>query len=138
MGSVMGYLQSCGCPDAFLPGPIDYFYGAEVYVQPDMAVVWPEEITGDYRALRRLRLVVEVVSPSSARGDRLVKRAAYQEAGAETYWVVDPDRAVVEVWHPGDEIAEIATRELAWRVTPEAPELRVDLAAMFAPLPGEK
>jgi Uma2 family endonuclease len=129
------YLEQVGMPDALLPGPVDYFHGGDVYVQPDLVVAHPEEYTRDYRTMRHLRLAVEIVSPSSARGDRLVKRRAYQDAGVETYWVVDPDAAVVEVWHPSDDIAQIATRELVWRVTPEAAELRIELAGLFAGLP---
>jgi Uma2 family endonuclease len=133
--ALVKYLDGMGMANAFLPGPVDYFHGSDVYVQPDLVVVWPEEITANYRTMRRLRLVVEVISPSSARGDRLVKRGAYQDAGAETYWVVDPDHAVVEVWHPGDEVPELAARELTWRVTPESAPLILDLSELFARLP---
>lgn len=129
------YVHIHGLDDALLVGPVDYFHGTEVYVQPDLVVVYPEEISRDWRTMRRLRLCVEVVSPSSARGDRLVKRTAYQEAGVATYWVVDPDQAVVEVWHPGDEVPELATRELVWRVTPDAEPLVVNLVELFAGLP---
>ncbi len=138
LAALSAYLEPLGLLRSLLVGPVDYFHRHDVYVQPDLVVAVPEELTGDYHAMHHLRLAVEVVSPSSVRGDRLVKRPAYQAAGVETYWVVDPDRAVVEVWHPGDEQAEITARELVWRVTPDAPELRLDLAAVFAPLPGEK
>jgi len=131
------YLGTVGLSDTALPGG-DYFYQSDVYVQPDFLVVLPEEMVGDYRAIHHLRLVAEVISPSSARGDRVVKRKAFQEAGVETYWVVDHDAAVVEVWHPEDQKPEIATDEIRWRVTPDAPELRIDLDQLFAPLPGEK
>ncbi len=131
------YLDRLGVRDAMPATPVDYFHEHDVYVQPDLVVVVPGELTGDWRTMRHLRLAVEVLSPSSARGDRVVKRPAYQAAGVETYWVVDPERDVVEVWHPGDAIPEIATRELVWRMTPDAPELRLDLTLVFAPLPGE-
>lgn len=126
------YLERIGMQDALLPGPVDFFHADDVYVQPDLVVAFIEEMTGDYRDMRRLRLAVEVISPSSARGDRLVKRRAYQEAGVETYWVVDPDTPVVEVWHPGDDVAALATRELVWRISETAPELRIDLGRLFA------
>lgn len=129
------YLRSVGVPERVLVGPVDFFHGTAVYVQPDLVVARTEEITNDYRTMRRLRLAVEVISPSSARGDRLVKRRAYQTAGVETYWVVDPDAAVVEVWRPGAEIADIVTRELVWRVTPEVREIRIGLAELFDGLP---
>lgn len=134
------YLESPGRGGTavVITGPVDFFHGSEVYVQPDLVVAVPEQITMDWRTMRYLRLAVEVVSPSSARGDRLVKRRAYQEAGVETYWIVDPDRAVVEVWHPGDELAEIVTGDLTWRVAPDAPDLRINLPQLFAHLPGAR
>lgn len=134
MYGVQSYLDRIGM-QGFMPGPVDFFHGTEVYVQPDCVVAYFEELTESYRTMRHLRLVVEVISPSSARGDRLVKRAAYQAAGVETYWVIDPDRSVVEIWHPEDQFAEIATKELVWRATPDAPEMVLDLGPVFAPVP---
>jgi Uma2 family endonuclease len=87
--------------------------------------------------VRTLLLAVEVVSPSSARGDRLLKRGLYQRQGVETYWIVDPDAALVEVWHPEDDRPEIVTEVLRWRVTPEADELVLDLGELFRDLPRE-
>lgn len=136
MFALQSYLHGLGILDTCLPGPVDFFHGATVYVQPDCVVARMEELTGSYRDMRHLRLVVEVISPSSARGDRFVKRVAYQAAGVETYWVIDPERSVVEVWRPKDEMPDIATERLVWRVTPEAPELIVDLGVVFAALPG--
>lgn len=52
----------------------------------------------------------------------------------ETYWIVDPDRNAVEVWHPGDAEGAVVTDILTWRVTPEAPELRLALEEIFRPL----
>jgi Uma2 family endonuclease len=99
-------------------------------------VVSTAEVTGDWRGVKHLCLVIEVVSRSSARGDRLVKRRAYQEAGVDTYWVVDPDRRVVEVWHPGDELPELVTGLLTWRLALDAPELKINLPELFTSLPG--
>jgi Uma2 family endonuclease len=133
---LLDYLKPLGLEDTLVLGPGDYFYGEEVYVQPDLFVVPADTPRGDWRNIRRLLLVVEVVSPSSARGDREVKRRAYQEAGAETYWVVDPRRSVVEVWHPGDEAPLVATDELTWRIAAEAPELRLSVRHLFERLPS--
>ena len=41
-------------------------------------------------------LVVEVVSPSSARFDRATRRAWYASIGTPEYWIVDPDRRTLE------------------------------------------
>lgn len=111
--------------------PADIIWGPEEYVQPDLFVVPAQEVTGNWRDCRTLLLAVEVVSPGSARGDRVTKRRLYQEHGVATYWVVDPDARVVEVWRPEDERPEIVTDVLTWRVTPEAPELAVELREIF-------
>jgi len=61
----------------------------------------------------------------------VLKRAVYQEHGVPTYWIVDPDATVVEVWHPDDQRPEIVTEVLRWRVAPDADELVIDLAEML-------
>ena len=102
-------------------------------MQPDVFVVPPAEVEGEWVDIAHLLLAVEVVSPSSARGDRVVKRPMYQRHAVDTYWVVDPDAALVEVWHPGDERPAIVTDVLTWRWRADAPELRVLLPDLFAP-----
>src|SRR5262249_17787358 len=48
-------------------------------------------------------LIAEIGSPSTARFDRVTKRRRYQRSGVDTYWIVDLDARLVEVWHPADE-----------------------------------
>ena len=43
-------------------------------------------------------LVVEILSPSTARRDRKIKHSAYREAGIPEYWIVDPRARTVEVF----------------------------------------
>ena len=62
-------------------------------VQPDLLVieasrrsmVSPKKVTGPPD------LVVEIVSESTARKDRELKRDLYQRAGVPEYWLVDPE-----------------------------------------------
>jgi Uma2 family endonuclease len=42
-------------------------------------------------------MVVEVVSPSSAKYDRVLKFRKYQKAGVREYWIVDPEIKTVQV-----------------------------------------
>ncbi len=116
--------------------PADITWADDVLVQPDVFVVPASETTAqDWSSIQTLLLAVEVVSPSSARHDRIIKRRLYQEHGVDTYWIVDPDAAVVEVWRPDDERPEIVTAVLRWRVAPDAGELEIDLAEIFK-VPG--
>jgi Uma2 family endonuclease len=113
----------------------DVIWAPGEYVQPDLFVVPSGEVTGDWRDCQTLLLAAEIVSPSSARADRVRKRLLYQRRGVATYWVVDPDAKVVEVWRPRQDRPEIVTEALRWRVVPEARELVVDVSSLFAGLP---
>jgi len=43
--------------------------------------------------------VIEVVSPDSFERDREAKFLEYETAGVREYWIVDPDREVIEQFH---------------------------------------
>jgi Uma2 family endonuclease len=117
--------------------PADIRWADDVLVQPDVFVVPASETTAqDWSSIQTLLLAVEIVSPSSARYDRIVKRRVYQEHGVATYWIVDLDARVVEVWCPDDERPEIVTDVLRWRVGAEAEELAIELAEVFLPPPS--
>jgi Uma2 family endonuclease len=129
------YLAALGLEHTLFPGPADIIWDQETWVQPDILVVPPEEVSLSWTTYRTLLLAVEVLSPSSERGDRVVKRRLYQDRSVGTYWIVDADRRVIEVWHPEDEVPELVTDVLRWRVTPEAPELAISLPEVWAAVP---
>ena len=116
-------------------GPADISWDDETLVQPDLFVVPVSQATNDWRTFQDLVLAVEVISPSSRRADRVEKRRLYQSHRVGTYWIVDEESRLVEVWHPEDARPEIVTDELRWRGTPETPELVIPLEELFAGLP---
>jgi len=132
--ALVDYLRALGLIETLFPLPADISWTPDDLVQPDIFVVAPEDLSLDWTTYKHLRLVVEVLSPSSRRGDRVVKRKLYLRNVVETYWVVDPDRHVVDVWHPGDAEAKAVADTLAWRVTPDAPEITIALSEIFRPL----
>jgi len=85
----------------------------------------------------RLLLAVEVLSPSTARKDRVAKRSLYQRYGVPEYWLVDVDGGVVERWRPCDERPEILTDRLEWQPSVEHTPLSIDLIAYFRDGRGE-
>lgn len=108
-------------------------------VEPDLFVV---PLVGGRRPLRwedvrRLQLAIEILSPSTARADRLRKRALYQRERVPEYWIVDPDARVVERWRPDDERPEILDARLEWQPDPTASSLLIDLNGYFAEVWGD-
>ncbi len=83
-------------------------------------------------------LVAEVLSPSTARYDRVTKRRLYQRSGVETYWVVDVDARVVEAWTPGAERPELVDRTLGWRPDPSVEPIEIDLTEYFGAVRSEE
>jgi len=125
------YLEPLGLADTLLFAPADISWDDDTLVQPDLFVVTVEEIGLEWPGIKTLLLAAEVLSPSSARADRVIKRRLYQVQRVDTYWVVDIESGMVEVWHPGDERPEIVTDTLRWRVGAAAPEAAIALVELF-------
>jgi Uma2 family endonuclease len=131
LASLIPYVSAHPAVATLFPGPADIFFSDEDYVQPDILVVPAHQVTGRWEDIRTLLLAVEVLSPSSARQDRVTKRRLYQRRGVATYWVVDPDARVVEVWRPEDERPEIVTEALSWRLADDVEPMTVGLGEIF-------
>jgi Uma2 family endonuclease len=43
-------------------------------------------------------LIVEVLSPSTTRNDRVTKFQLYEKYGVREYWIADPEMRSIEVW----------------------------------------
>lgn len=81
-------------------------------------------------------LVIEALSPSTARYDRGLKRRFYQRAGVPEYWIVDIDGGLVERWRPGDDRPEVIDGVLSWAPREGVTPLIIDVRALFAE-PGD-
>lgn len=108
--------------------------------QPDVFVVPPEEIERFFgtEPVGRLVLAAEVLSPSSARGDRVIKRVHFQLTGVSEYWIVDLEARVIERWHPDDDRPEIISERLEWLPQGANAPFVLDLPAYFAEVFGEE
>ena len=113
--------------------PRDVDLTPEETAQPDVFVVPPEEIDRylGSRPVQRLVLAAEVVSPSSAHGDRVDKRHLYQRNGVSEYWIVDVEARVIERWRPGDNRPEISSDSLTWKPSSAGAEFVLDLVSFF-------
>jgi Uma2 family endonuclease len=116
-----------------LASPSDVELEAEFLSQPDVFVVPTREWRrmGGEHTFRELLLVIEVLSPSSGRYDRVRKRPMYQRHVPE-YWIVDIDARLFERWRPGDSRPEILTEILEWSLEGAPEPFRLDVARFFA------
>ncbi|HUF36197.1 MAG TPA: Uma2 family endonuclease [Gemmatimonadales bacterium] len=118
-----------------LSSPADISWGKDVLVQPDAFVVTPDEArTLAWSRMRTLLLVAEVLSPSSARADRFLKRLRYREAGVPLYWVVDGDARSVEVWTPEDDFPALELDRLVWQPSGASRPFTLSLEELFRPV----
>ena len=117
-----------------LVSPADLELEPGTITQPDVFVVPADtRITGEsfeWSDVKRLLLAVEVLSASSVRIDRVLKRDFYLDHGVAEYWVVDMDARVVERWTTAGETPVVERGCLRW--TPvSADPLVLDLDALF-------
>ncbi|WP_413450923.1 Uma2 family endonuclease [Georgenia phoenicis] len=84
-------LLRAACPPGFevLLAPFDWRPDRRTSLQPDLLVVRDDD-PGTKNVTKPLALAVEVLSPSTRRKDHVLKRSKYEEAGVESYWLVDP------------------------------------------------
>lgn len=115
--------------------PADISWAADTLVQPDVFVADLNEVrTMNWSNVRRLLLVVEVLSPSSLRADRFTKRRRYQEAEVGLYWVIDGDAQVVEEWTPTAQFPRVERKLLRWQPPGADTAFKLDLAELFRPI----
>ena len=115
-----------------LVAPFDVRFRASRVFQPDLLVMTLADVdSGRQNSPRELRLAIEVVSPSSARYDRVDKRSRYQEERVEELWLIDADSELVERWRPDDERPEILAETLSWQPAECNASLSIDLVALF-------
>lgn len=83
--------------------PIEVYLDEHNIPQPDL--VWVAENSICKIERKRLvgapDLVVEVLSPSTAKRDKTDKFKLYEKHGTREYWLVDPEYNQIEVWKRG-------------------------------------
>ena len=116
-----------------LVAPADVAFSRTRSVQPDVFVVPLVEgrHPRHFADVRRLLLAVEVLSPGTARADRVSKRVLFRDEGVAEYWVVDLDARAFERSSPADPRVEVVVDRLEWTVEGASTSLVIDLQRYF-------
>ena len=117
-----------------LPGPGDIELEEDSTLSPDV-FAFPR-VEGQrirhWSEVTSLLLVAEVLSPSTARNDRVTKRDYFMRNGVNEYWIVDLDARVIERWRPGETRPEILSDEIRWQPDTSDEPLVINLVSFFA------
>jgi len=125
--------------------PLDVWFSDVNVVEPDLLYVSRERLQrqlSDKNVAGPPDLVVEVLSRSTRRRDRGIKRGLYERYGVSEYWLIDPDAETVQVCRLEAGRLEVRT-ELSREpgstgpllATPLLPGLEIPLGKLFDP-PG--
>jgi Uma2 family endonuclease len=113
--------------------PADVIFSPKRAVQPDLFVT--PAVDGraprSYAEMKGLTLAVEVLSPSTARLDRVVKRALYRDEGVPEFWVVDMDARTIEKSTPNDLRVDVFDERIEWMPEGASVPLVIDVGAYF-------
>jgi Uma2 family endonuclease len=119
--------------------PYDVIFGEGDYLEPDLVFVRRErvdDVIKDHGAVGAPDLVVEILSNSTERRDRGIKRERYARYGVPEYWIIDTDAKHVEVYRlsRGD-LRRVAVEDnvLRYRPMPGEPELVIDVPHLLRP-----
>lgn len=115
------YLKGKPCR-AFADGT-DVYLSETDRVIPDVMIVCNKDIIKMNGIHGAPDMVVEVLSPRTAKNDRGYKKDLYEQAGVKEYWIVEPETRSVEVYLLSDGKYKL---DKIYRILPDYVELDED------------
>ncbi len=125
-----------GHPCKVFLAPIDVRLDADkdddTVVQPDIVVICDRSKIDGKGCNGAPDLVVEIISPSSSRYDKILKFNKYLESGVKEYWLVDPRDKTVTVFSFQEGAKAVPYGETDKIPVGVLPECVINLAPVFA------
>lgn len=121
------------CGDFVTVSPIDVVLSPDTVAQPDIVYVSASNrsIVGQARIEGAPDILIEVLSPGSARRDRIEKLSLYRSAGVREYWLIDPGGRTFEFLELTAENAAIHLPHDDLYESARLPQVRVELASFW-------
>jgi Uma2 family endonuclease len=137
---IEGFLEEYGLGGEATTGPVDVVFAEGDYLEPDLIFVrGGRDIIVRGIVTAAPDLVVEVISDSTARRDRGIKRERYARFGVPEYWIADIETRQIEVYHLSvDPLRPQVVRDtLRWQPYPDGPVLEIDVQKVIqSVMPG--
>lgn len=67
-------------------------------VEPDITIVCDNSKLDERGCNGAPDMIIEILSPSTGKNDKLIKFNQYEKAGVKEYWIVEPDQKLVSVF----------------------------------------
>lgn len=87
------------CETLLAPVSVYLTEDEKTYVEPDLMVICDKNKLDEQGCHGAPDWIIEIVSPSSKSMDYYKKLSKYQESGVREYWIVDPLKSIVVVYH---------------------------------------
>lgn len=84
------HIDACPHDCVLSVAPTDVQLDERTVVQPDILIVCDKKKITAARVIGAPDLIIEILSPSTARKDLFIKGRKYQLAGVREYWLIDP------------------------------------------------
>jgi Uma2 family endonuclease len=105
------------------------------WCEPDVCVYTvPHSARRTWRDLPPPLLAVEVLSPSTAGRDRLLKRPAYLTHGVCEVWLIDEDTRTIERWTAASAQPMVISGTTIWTPDPALPTFSITEEELFGPV----
>jgi Uma2 family endonuclease len=132
--SLDAHAQTARLGEVFL-APCDLVLSKFDVLQPDVFFIAEDRraIIGEQYISEAPDLVIEVLSPSTANRDRVVKAARYATFGVKEMWIADPEAKTIEIFTASEGGFRRETEYGAGEVlrSPLLPELEIPLSSIF-------
>lgn len=135
------YLRGRNCQvftspyDVVLPDKSESEISSSNVVQPDLLIVCDRNKLDDKKCIGSPDLVVEIISPSTAKRDMRYKYQLYEHHGVREYWIVHPDYPLIEQFASEEgAFKKIGSFSSEDEMTPHIfPDLTIKLSNIFDP-----
>ncbi|MEN1968547.1 Uma2 family endonuclease [Lentibacillus sp. N15] len=70
----------------------------EYILEPDISIICNKNKLNERGCQGSPDLIVEIISPSTARKDKMEKFNIYEQAGVKEYWIIEPEEKMISVF----------------------------------------